>query len=99
MKHTILPTSLAFGGKVAFVVAAIFGLVIITTLPGRTFDYTADIHPAQDDFQGFSTTQTGAPAGYHYAWVPQTAKIFYSRVPRYSPLSLRLRLDLDQPAN
>lgn len=99
MKHTILPTSLAFGGKVAFVVAAIFGLVILATLPGRTFDYTADIHPAQDDFQGFFTTQTGAPAGYHYAWVPQTAKIFYSRVPRYSPLSLRLRLDLDQPAN
>jgi Gpi18-like mannosyltransferase len=97
MKHTISPTPPYFWAKVGLVVAVIFGLVIIATLPGRTFDYTADVHPTQDDFQGFSTTQTGSSAGYRYAWVLQTAKIFYSRVPRYSPLSLRLRLDLDRP--
>jgi Gpi18-like mannosyltransferase len=99
MKQTFLSSPLQFWLKVGVILAAVFGLIILATLPGRTFDYTADIHPAQDDFQGFLATQVDPASGYHYAWTLQSAKIFYSRVPRYSPLFLRLRLNLERPEN
>ncbi len=81
----------------AFLIAGgIFLAVIIMTLPARTYGHNPDSNPNSEGFSGFSGPEVH-PDGYRFAWGLPGASLLYSDVPRYSPLNLRLRLNLQRP--
>ncbi len=87
----------SFPVKVALVVGLLFGFVVVLTLPSRTYGHTPDSHPTIDGFQGFSGGETHPVDGYRFSWALEDASLIYANVPRYTPLNLHLRLNLQRP--
>jgi hypothetical protein len=83
--------------KVILIVGLILVCGFILTLPNRTYQHSPDSHPTVDGFSGFSGPENH-PDGYRYAWGLAGASLLYPNVPRYSPLNLHLRLNLQRPA-
>lgn len=73
-----------------------FLLITVISLPGRNFKHTPDSDPNSKGFSGFSKPETFTD-GSVYTWALVDPTIVYPRVPRYTALNLKLRLNLTRP--
>lgn len=84
--------------KIALIVGLIFAGVVILSWPAHTYGHKAADKPfTLEGYTGFSPAE-GHPSGYRYAWALQDASLFYVDLPRYAPINVRLRLNLERPA-
>jgi Gpi18-like mannosyltransferase len=88
----------SFSLKLIIVVGLVFGFAFLVTFPTQSYGQTADSNPGVEGLQGFSGAETH-PDGYRFAWALKDASLIYAYVPRYTPLNLRLRLNLQRPAD
>ncbi len=79
------------------IVGVVFGAMLLITFPTTTPAQTLDNHPYLNNIEGFSGTETH-PDGYRFGWAGAKASLLYSQIPRYAPLNLRLKLNLNRPA-
>ncbi len=84
--------------KITVVIAVVFAGVGLLTLSSRTYGHQPDSNPGSTGFTGFSGAETH-PDGYRFAWSLPGASLLYPKVPRYSPLNLELRLNLQRPTD
>lgn len=82
--------------KVFLIVALIFGAVVVSTFPARSYPHTASADRS-DGFLGFYGAEINADR-IRYTWSSSLAILQYPVVPRYVPLELRVRLGLQRPS-
>lgn len=73
-----------------------FVLIAVLSLPGRNFKHTPSSDPIATSFTGFSKAET-SPDGAAYSWALAEPSIVYPRVPRYTPLNFKIKLNLTRP--
>ena len=93
----ILHPSLRFGLKVGAIVLILLAGLVVASFPVKSYTQTADTQPTVDEKLYFGSPESH-PAGYRFDWTLPGAALVYTHVPRYTPLNLRLKLNLQRPA-
>lgn len=78
--------------------ACLTGLIMLLHLPAAPIVHTPESVPDREGNLRFSGVETH-PDGYKFAWAINDSAILYPNIPRYAPLYLTLRLNLQRPAN
>jgi hypothetical protein len=101
MKHRSLINTQHSALSTYFIIWLVAGLltaaIVLLSWPTRTITQTAASAPDREGNLGFSGQETH-PTGYRFAWALSDSALLYTDAPRYSPLNLTLRLNLDRPA-
>ena len=87
--------NLFFWLKSLSVVAALFVVVVLVTLPVQTYSN----NPYNDQYGGISGMYGTEkfPDGSAYLWMTSQAALQYNRIPRFAPVHLRLTANLNRP--
>jgi len=84
--------------KIAAVLLLVAVLAGLLSFPIRAYLHNPASNPFTDGFKGFSGPEKHSE-GYQFAWASSEANLQYPAVPRYSPLNLRLKINLQRPPN
>src|ERR1700694_2068365 len=79
------------------IVLLTFLLITVISLPARDFKHTPSSDPNSNGFVDFSKPETFTD-GSSYTSALAEPSIIYPRVPRYTVLNLKLKLNLTRPA-
>ncbi len=71
-------------------------IIILLSFPNRSIVQTPESIPDREGNLLFSGVENH-PSGYKFAWAVIESALLYPDAPRYSPLILNLRLNLDRP--
>src|SRR5689334_24311240 len=84
-----------FSLKVGAIVLILLAGLVIASFPVKSYTQTADTQPTVDEKLYFGSPESH-PAGYRFDWTLPGAALVYTHVPRYTPLNLRLKLNLQR---
>jgi hypothetical protein len=93
----ILHPSLGFGLKVGAIALILLAGLVVASFPVKSYTQTPDTQPTVDEKLYFGSPESH-PAGYRFEWTMPGSALVYTHVPRYTPLNLRLKLNLQRPA-
>jgi Gpi18-like mannosyltransferase len=81
---------------IIFITGLLVGLILLLSLPTRPILITASSSPDRDGNLDFSGVENH-PDGYKFAWATAESALLFPDAPRYAPLQLTLRLNLQRP--
>jgi len=82
---------------ILLITGLLVGLIVFLSLPTRPITITAESSPDRDGNLLFSGVETH-PDGYKFSWATAESSLLFPDAPRYAPLRLTLRLNLQRPA-
>src|SRR5690349_17340192 len=86
-----------FSLKVGAIVLILLVGMVVVSFPVKSYTQTSDTQPTVDEKLYFGSPESH-PDGYRFDWTMRGAALVYTHVPRYTPLNLRLKLNLQRPA-
>jgi hypothetical protein len=82
--------------RIGLMATVLTAAIMLLSLPNRTIVQTPESVPDRDGNLKFSGVETH-PDGYKFAWATPESALVYADAPRYAPLNLTLRLNLQRP--